>query len=713
MTYRQLLEELASNHDISVGYFSQGGEWIDVSDATLEYTLRALDVNLSAEPDEDELTNRLYLDYLARSSRPLPSAVVAPSGTEKSFNVHVHDGASALVHVALEDGGEREVYQDPNDSAAVPVDDTLWGEATFHIPGDLPLGFHQLVLRSDGFEREYTCPLIITPQRLSTADKFVDSPVSGAMAQLYSVRSEKSWGMGDFGDLGELAEVAAREAGADFLLINPLHAAEPEPPVEDSPYLPTTRRFINPIYLRIEDIPELELLDADLRADVEEIAAEFRGRNRSAEPIERNPIFEAKLAVLRELFTLQHTEARQKKFKDFTRREGEGLARFAQWCARKEALSGHHAVDDEEEQANSVAFYSWLQFLCDEQLGAAHQRALDAGMKIGIITDLAVGVHPGGADAEILSEYLAPQASVGAPPDDYNQLGQDWSQPPWHPVHLAEAGYQPWRDMLATVLRNSGGVRVDHILGLFRLFWIPRMSPPTTGTYVAYDFEAMLGILALEAERAGAVVIGEDLGTMEPWVQGTLSDKGFMGTSIVWLEREDNGAPLAQDQYRPLAMSAVGTHDLPPTLAYLGGEHITLRDRLGLLTRPAEEEAAEDMAFQAQVLHLLSETGLLPERDFANLSRADRGNPTQLMGALHAFIAGTPSALTCTNLVDMVGDIRAQNQPGTTSDLYPNWCIPLCDSAGKPVLIEDLAKNSLFKAIAATSKRGPTALRGE
>lgn len=316
------------------------------------------------------------------------------------------------MHVALEDGSEREVYQDANDSAAVTVDDTLWGEATFHIPGDLPLGFHQLVLRSDGFEREYTCPLIITPQRLSTADKFVDSPVSGVMAQLYSVRSQKSWGMGDFGDLGELAEVAAREAGADFLLINPLHAAEPEPPVEDSPYLPTTRRFINPIYLRIEDIPELELLDADLRADVEEIAAEFRGRNRSAEPIERNPIFEAKLAVLRELFALQHTEARQKKFKDFTRREGEGLARFAQWCARKEALSGHHAADDEEEQANSVAFYSWLQFLCDEQLGAAHQRALDAGMKIGIITDLAVGVHPGGADAEILSEYLTPQASV-------------------------------------------------------------------------------------------------------------------------------------------------------------------------------------------------------------------------------------------------------------------------------------------------------------
>ncbi|GJN41961.1 4-alpha-glucanotransferase [Corynebacterium ammoniagenes] len=705
MTYRQLLEELASNHGISTGYFSQGGPWIDVSDATLEYTLRALDVDLSPEPDESELTTRLYLDYLARASRPLPPAVVAPAGTEKSFDVHVHDGSSAKVHIVLEHGGQREVFQDPNDTAPVEVDGTLWGEATFHIPGDLPLGFHQLQLRSDGFERIYSCPLIITPQRLTTADKYVDSPVSGMMAQLYSVRSEKSWGMGDFGDLGDLAEIAAKKAGADFLLINPLHAAQPEPPVEDSPYLPTTRRFINPIYLRIEDIPELELLDAPLRADVAEIAEEFRERNHSAEPIERNPIFEAKLAVLRELFALEHAPERTEQFHEFTRAEGEGLVYFAQWCARNEAVSGRHAMDDEEDHEHSIAFYSWLQFLCDEQLRTAQLRARKAGMKIGIITDLAVGVHPGGADAEILSEYLAPQASVGAPPDDYNQQGQDWSQPPWHPVRLAESGYKPWREMLATVLRNAGGVRVDHILGLFRLYWIPRMSPPTSGTYVAYDFEAMLGILALEAERAGAVVIGEDLGTMEPWIQDTLREKGFLGTSIVWFERDHDGSPLPQDKYRPLALSSVGTHDLPPTLAYLGGEHITLRDRLGLFTRPVEDEVAEDMAFQAQVLHRMSDTGLLPERDFAHLSRKERGNPTQLMGALHAFIAGTPSALTCTNLVDMVGDIRAQNQPGTTSDLYPNWCIPLCDSEGHPVLIEQLANNALFQAITATSKR--------
>lgn len=705
MTYRQLLEELAANHGVTTGYHSQGGQWIDISDATLEYTLRALDVSLSADPTEQELTDRLYLDYLARSSRPLPAAVVAPAGAEKSFLVHVHAGASADVHIELEDGGKREVYQDPNDTPPVDVDGISWGEATFHIPGDLPLGYHELVLCSDGFDHPITCALIIYPPRLTTADKYVESPAYGVMAQLYSVRSEESWGMGDFGDLAQLAEIAAQEAGAEFLLINPLHAAEPEPPVEDSPYLPTTRRFINPIYLRIEDIPELSLLDASQQDDIAELAAEFRERNHSADPIERNAIFEAKLAVLRELFALEHTPERTAEFLEFTRSEGKGLAQFALWCARQEAVSGRHAIDDEEEQDYAIAFYSWLQFLCDEQFRAAQQRALAAGMKIGIVTDLAVGVHPGGADAEVLAEFLAPQASVGAPPDEYNQQGQDWSQPPWHPVRLAESGYRPWRDMLEAVLRNAGGVRVDHVLGLFRLFWIPRMSPPTNGTYVAYDFEAMLGVLALEAERTGAVVIGEDLGTMEPWIQDTLRDKGFMGTSIVWFERDEQGAPLPQDRYRPLALATVGTHDLPPTLAYLGGEHITLRERLGLFTRPVDEEIAEDLDFQAQVLHLMSESGLLPERDFAHLSRQERGNPTQLMGALHAFIAGTPAALTCTNLVDMVGDIRAQNQPGTTNDLYPNWCIPLCDSSGQPVLIEQLADNPLFRTIAATSKR--------
>ncbi len=694
VTTRDLLQELAQRHGVACEYTAQNGQPVYVSEETITYTLRALGVSISDRPDDEELTQALFEDYLARASRPLPPCVVAREGAEKSFPVHVHDGDPATVTITLENGETRPTYQDPNDAPAADVAGVMWGEASFHVPGDLPLGFHTLTLTSPGIG-EYECPLIVVPNHLSTADKYLERPTAGAMAQLYSVRSEKSWGMGDFGDLAELAETLADTY--DFLLINPLHAAEPIPPVEDSPYLPTTRRFINPIYLRIEDVPELELLSAEFQEDVAELAAEFQLRNRSAEEIDRDSIFEAKLQVLQELFSHEMTPERRAAFSEFQRREGEGLRNFALWCAESE-LERHsgrrHALD--LDVSDLAEFYAWLQFLCDEQLNAAQQRALDAGMSIGLITDMAVGIHPSGADAVNLAEYLAPQCSVGAPPDDYNQQGQDWSQPPWHPVRLAESGYQPWRDLLRTMLGNAGGLRVDHVLGLFRLYWIPRHTSPLNGTYVSYDWEAMLGILLLEAERAGAVLVGEDMGTLEPWVQTALRDMGVLGTTVIWFEHaDDNPGPRPQDQIRALAMSAVGTHDLPPTLAFLRGDHIALRARLGLLNRPVAEELAEDREWQEIVKDNLQAYGMLDNREDEN----------DVLVALHEYVAGTPSAFTVTNVVDMVGDVRAQNQPGTTKDQYPNWCIPLCNTAGEPVLLEDLPQQELYQRLARVSTR--------
>ena len=293
VTTRDLLEELAQRHGVATSYASQSGFPVHVAEDTITYTLRALGVAIEDNPDDAALTQLLYDDYLTRSSQPLPHCVVAPQGQERGFVVHVHAGDTANVHIELEEGGTREVYQDRNDAPDADVDGTLWGEASFHIPGDLPLGYHELVLESEGIGK-HACSLIITPARLTTADEFVEHPISGVMAQLYSVRSESSWGIGDFQDLGQLAETLAPHA--DFLLVNPLHAAEPLPPIEDSPYLPTTRRFINPLYLHIESIPELKLLPEDLQDDVRELAEEFRQRNRSAEEIERDTIFEAMVA---------------------------------------------------------------------------------------------------------------------------------------------------------------------------------------------------------------------------------------------------------------------------------------------------------------------------------------------------------------------------------------------------------------------------------
>jgi len=287
----------------------------------------------------------------------------------------------------------------------------------------------------------------------------------------------------------------------------------------------------------------------------------------------------------------------------------------------------------------------------------------------------------------------------------YNQLGQDWSQPPWHPQRLAEAGYAPFRDLLRTVLRHAGGIRVDHILGLFRLWWVPAGNPPVRGTYVRYDHEALIGILALEARRAGAVVIGEDLGTFEPWVQEYLAARGILGTSILWFESDD-GAPLPPEQYREQCLASVNTHDLPPTAGYLAGDHVELRSGLGLLNRPAAEELAAHLTSLEAVLAMVRERGLLPPEQQAASEPAgpasgSRVSEQQTIEALYRLLAQTPSVLLGVSLVDAVGERRVQNQPGTTAEQYPNWQVPLADAAGKPVLLDDLPKNGRFNALLA------------
>jgi 4-alpha-glucanotransferase len=260
-------------------------------------------------------------------------------------------------------------------------------------------------------------------------------------------------------------------------------------------------------------------------------------------------------------------------------------------------------------------------------------------------------------------------------------VGQDWSQPPWRPDRLEAAGYAPYRDMLRTVLRHAGGIRVDHAIGLFRLWWVPDGRSAAEGTYVHYDHEALVGILALEAWRAGTVVVGEDLGTVEPWARDYLADRGLLGTSILWFERDDRGEPRPPESWRRLCLAAVTTHDLPPSAGYLAGEHIRIRESLGLLTRSVSEERAVDEADRSSWVRLLVERGWLP-------AGAEHDVDAVVL-ALHRALAATPSRLLGVALTDVVGDVRAMNQPGT-DDEYPNWRYPLAGGDGSPVLLEDL-----------------------
>lgn len=698
------LLRLAAAYGIVPDYWAHDGTQHQVTGPTLVGVLRALGVDASS-PERIALAIAHVEDMPWR--RTLPPVTVVREGRHAHVPVHVTHGDPVRVWLELDPeagGGRRDLPQ-----ADVPldprnVDGRLVGRATFTLPTDLPLGWHEL--HADGPSARARATVVVTPNTLELPEQLRDGRAWGFMTQLYSVRSRASWGVGDLADLADLGWLAGRTCGADFLLINPLHAAEPVTPLTPSPYLPTTRRFVNPVYIRVEDVRETAYLSVADRALVEWASEPARALDTDAGPIDRDVAWDAKRSALEVVFAAPRSAARQAAFEDYREDEGQGLEDFALWCALVEKYAGEPwpaAAKDlssafveraRTELADRVDFYCWLQWVADSQLAAAQRAAHEGGMTIGIMHDLAVGVHPEGADVWALGDVLATGATVGAPPDMYNQQGQNWSQPPWHPERLARVGYRPYRDMLRTVLRHAGAIRIDHVIGLFRLWWIPEGAPADQGAYVRYDHEALVGILALEAHRAGAVVIGEDLGTFEPWVRDYLSDRGVLGTSVLWFEKDHAGRPLAPEEYRRLTLASVTTHDLPPSAGYLAEEHVTIRDRLGLLSEPVEHVRRAARAEREQMVEALRGRGLV----------GPQPSERETVEALHAWVLESPAALVGVSLADAVGERRAQNQPGTDQE-YPNWKVPLADGAGQVVLVEELFENARLRSLAAVLNR--------
>ncbi len=684
------LVALAHSHGVATEYWDWHGRHTRVSAESIRTVLDALGVDASTE----QAVAAALADVVdAPWRRTLPATVVCREGWTPWVPVHVPDGTGVTLSVELEDGSSRPVAQVDNWVAPRSVDGRDIGQATFELPGDLPLGWHRIVAHLEAPALDPStaeATLVVTPVRLGLPAVLDKGRATGLMAQLYQVRSARSWGIGDLGDLADLATWAAVDHGAEFVLVNPLHAAEPVPPMEASPYLPSTRRFRNPVYLRVEDVPEVSRLSPEAFQKVRGLAATAASLN-MADRIDRDAAWALKREALAVVALAGLGGHRARDFARYCEREGEGLLTFATWCAIAEThglpwrewpveLQDPHggAVSAfRTAHAELVDFHRWLQWLLEGQLGQVQRAAAAAGMSIGIVQDLAVGVHPEGADAWGLGDALARGVRVGAPPDQFNQLGQDWSQPPWRPDRLAELGYAPFRDMVRSLLRDSGGIRVDHIIGLFRLWWIPEGGTPAEGTYVRYDHEALIGILALEAHRAGAVVIGEDLGVVEPTARDYLLERGVLGTSILWFEW-DGEQPLPPDRYRELCLTSVTTHDLPPTAGYLTLEHVEIRERLGLLTRPAAEERAHEEHAIAAVRDALLDRGLV----------APGAGVDGMLEGLHRWLAATPSVMLGYSLADLVGDRRAVNQPGTDTQ-YPNWVLPLAGPDGRPISLEE------------------------
>ena len=688
---------LAQRFGVAADYTDWSGRQVPVPASTLIAVLDALGVPAGTEQERAAALAGHARDHWAR---PLPPSIVGRTGATTPFWVHVTHGDPARLWLRLEDGSVRTgVRQLENNRPPFDLDGRLVGEATFELPADLPIGYHRLHLQIGS--SEISTAVIVSPSSLDRTVRPGSARAWGLATQLYSVRSGGSWGVGDLTDLRDLAVWSAAQHGAGFVLVNPLHAAAPVAPMEPSPYLPTSRRFVNPMYLRVEAVPEFAYVRH--RSRIRKAQAQVQSRAARAGQIDRDGAWKAKRAALETVYLIELSAGREIAYRAFREREGRSLEDFATWCALAENYGDDWHQWPEELQhprgdavaafvdghESEVDFHRWLQWLVDEQLSAAQDGAVQAGMELGIMHDLAVGVDPNGADAWALQDVLALGVTAGAPPDEFNQLGQDWSQPPWRPDRLADAAYEPFRAMVSAVLRHAGGVRIDHIIGLFRLWWVPKGALPTEGTYVRYDHEAMIGIVALEAHRAGAVVVGEDLGTVEPWVRDYLSDRGLFGTSILWFESDSDGGPLPAERWRQSCLSAVTTHDLPPTAGYLAGEHVRLRDELGLLTRSAAEELAQDRAHQDAWMAELRRVGLLAE---------DEVDVDKVVLALHRYLGRTPSRFLALSLADAVGEVRTQNQPGTT-DEYPNWRVPLGDPQGKQILLETIFTDPRAEAL--------------
>jgi 4-alpha-glucanotransferase len=690
-----VLAELAAAYSIATEYWDWRGRHVAVAPKTIVDVLAGLGVD-AATPDA---AARALGEQAQRPwTRMLPPCLALRQGRTASVWVHVTHGDPVQTWIELETGEIRNSLRQLENWASPWDLGGRWvGEASFEIPADLPLGYHTLHARS--LDATARMPLIITPAWLGLPERMGSRRGWGFAAQLYSVRSRDSWAVGDLSDLEDLMVWSAAEHGADYLLINPLHAAEPGAPMEPSPYLPSSRRFANPLYLRPERIVEYATASDAQRARVRAHRAELDGRPNLVERIDRDASWAAKRAALKVIFAVPRTQGREEALAAYRRREGQGLTDFATWAVLWETYGadptswpddvrhpgGPGVAAFRAAHAAEIDFHCWLQWVLDEQLAAAQAAGVQAGMSLGVMADLAVGVSRLGADAWALQDVFAQAISVGAPPDPYNQNGQNWNQPPWRPDRLADAAYEPFRQLVSTVLRHAGGIRVDHVIGLFRLWWIPDGARPTEGTYVRYDHEALIGILALEAQRAGAVVVGEDLGTVEPWVRTYLRERGILGTSILWFEfdyeahRSGDAPPLAPERWREYCLASVTTHDLPPTAGYLAGDHVRLRDELGVLTRSVAEELAADEADRRAWLDNLTWRWALPPD----------ADEEQTVQALHRYLTWTPCRLLGVALTDAVGDRKIQNQPGT-KDEYPNWRIPLSGPDGRPLTLDDV-----------------------
>ena len=698
------LIQLAKLNGISTSYIDQLGTYVEIRDEVLVSVLAALGVDASSDEAiaaSYELTKQRIADTLVEPT------IVKFIGKEATTPIRAK-GHDVTLRLLLEDGTR---YEGNLCMYLAPQTD---GSLTLTLPDDIPAGYHTLRVNAGPLHGE--ARLICAPARVPLPPAVAEKQRWGWMAQMYSIRSAESWGVGDYGDLKLLLTDAAEKSHADFMLINPIHATAPVEPLEPSPYLPESRRFMNVTYIRPQDIEEYAGLDEAALAEVERLHAEVAPANDNADELDINSAWWHKRQALQLVFKVPRSAERQAAFEAFKEAAGPDLRAFAAWSVAFQmwgapwegtwfAETNRDSPEVAElmrDHADMVEFECWLQWIADEQVTAAQTAARESGMALGLMQDMAVGVHSLGADVWWNPERFAVgSVTVGCPPDFYNQQGQDWGQPPFNPNYLAKTGYGVYREMVHNMFSHAGAVRIDHVLGLFRLWWIPQGEGARGGAYVTYDYEAMIAILTIEASRVNGLVVGEDLGTVPDYVRTVLAEHGLLGCTVEWFARVDDstnaGDPYADPaDYREYALASVTTHDLPPTAGYLQFEHVKLREELNLLTGPVEEFQASATAERQAMLDRLVESELITPEIAADVD----DHIQEIVEAMHKMLLRSPSVLLQAALVDGVGETRSQNQPGTSSE-YCNWRVPLAGPDHKVVHTDEVFDLPRVKSLSA------------
>jgi 4-alpha-glucanotransferase len=569
------------------------------------------------------------------------------------------EGPPADDHVLVVQAGET---PDVPDAVSVALEDGTVLPIEGRLPADLPLGYHDLRLRQDGATRR----LIVSPGRALLPDEGIDW---GWATQVYALWSDASWGVGDLHDLREVATWSA-SVGAGTILVNPLDAVTPLVPRETSPYYPTSRRFLDPLYLRIEDVPGAETVP-----DLAELADRAR-RATGTGPIERDEVFACKLAALERIWEHSPAAGHEPGFLTMLADRGPALRSFAVFCTLAEELGTGwnswprrfaHPADDAvarfaDERADRVRFHSWMQWLCDEQLARASE-------PLALLGDLPIGADPDGFDAWDWQDVLADGVTVGAPPDELGPQGQNWTLPAFVPWKLRAARYEPYIEMLRLAMRHVGGLRIDHVLGLFRMFWIPPGGDASQGTYVRMPARELLDILALESHRSGTFVVGEDLGTVEEGVREELDARDILRYQVWWFEED----PL--QAWNPKALASVSTHDLPTVAGVWTG---TDEDDLAAIGQEA------DGTWHAALRRRIAvATGIEPDAP-----------ATDAVVGLHRHVARAPNRIVVTQLDDALAVPHRINVPGTDRTVRAdNWSRLL------PVPVEDLPGHPTVQAV--------------